>query len=200
MLLKNFNRGIKERHKNMSHKSLLITFIILAVFLLGTIEIAMAEDNPVDNNLITVISDAAVFKLLLLDLGYNIVGIGWPDREALGAGKTAVETAWHKILSKYNMTPPYVFSNVMAEDNDLPTPTGLSGSKTENGVNIYLKLPEKWCEVLLVKQSGSLPDVKFRYGGIRINLKTMNVAFEDKTECVINGKEYVFSNGKWLEK
>jgi hypothetical protein len=184
----------------MKHKILFISFIILVTFVLGSIEVVMAEETSIGNDISAVVKDAALFKLLLLDLGYNIVGLGWSDREAVGAGKTAVETAWHKVLSKYNMTPPYVFSNVMAEDNDLPTPTGLSGSKTENGVNIYLKLPDKWCEVLLVKQSGSLPDVKFRKGGIGINLNTMNVTFEDKTECSLNGKEYSYNNGKWFEK
>ncbi|MFA6141756.1 MAG: hypothetical protein WC738_00480 [Candidatus Omnitrophota bacterium] len=184
----------------MKYRIFFIAFVVLAVSFFGIIETTVAKDNQADNKTAAVISDAAVFKLLLLDLGYNIVGLGWQDRGAVGAGKADVEAAWHKVLSKYNMTPNYVFSNVMPEDNDLPNPPGLSGSKTESGVNIYLRLPDKWCEVLLVKQSGSLPDVKFKNGGIGINLNTMKVTFEDKTECAINGKEYIYNNGKWFEK
>jgi hypothetical protein len=64
----------------------------------------------------------------------------------------------------------------------------------------YVKFSDSWFEVVNFKNSGRLPITEFKSGQITLIPKDLKVYFADKTECRINGKEYVHQGGKWFQK
>jgi hypothetical protein len=139
-------------------------------------------------NISEIINDSALLKLLVLDLSNNLCGIGWSDREREGAGKDKLIKEAKKISAKYGF-------DVMKTDLRSDVMEG-------GGFNLegYVKFSDSWFEVVNFKNSGRLPITEFKSGQITLIPKDLKVYFADKTECRINGKEYVHQGGKWFQK
>lgn len=137
-----------------------------------------------------VINDSAMLKLIVLDLAENLVGIGWSDREREGAGRDKLMKEAKKISSKYGFDATKGLRLDVTE----------VGGSAAGDIQGYVVLPNMWLEVVGFKNSARLPVTKFKSGRIIMSFKDLKIFFGEKTECLVDGKEYVYQSGSWFQK
>jgi hypothetical protein len=148
--------------------------------------------NPASAKISELINDSALLKLSLIDLAKNVLGVGENIRQELGFDQKLTKII-EKISAKYKM--------------DLTTGgiylVGIEkmGGIYQKGVAlVHVSPPTWWSEIVRFEKPGSLPIVKFKSGRIVLDINSMSVSFSDQTECMINGNEYIYLEGKWVQK
>ena len=143
---------------------------------------------------VEIINDSAMLKLLVFDLSQNLLGIGWTDRERGGIGRDKLINNAKKISAKYGFDVTKV--NLRT---DVYGPVGGSTFDFEMP-QVYITVSDTWFEIVHFKNSERLPIVKFKSGKITLILNKLKVYFADGTECMVDGEEYMYRDGNWLQK
>jgi hypothetical protein len=142
------------------------------------------------------IHDSALLKMLILDLQMNLVGVDWQSRENLGVGRTALRKTWEGLLAKYKHKG---FDDFFGPETkrDGPEALEVNGSCSQERCVLPLDLPDTWFELIPTAPTSNLPPVKFKSGGVVLDLKTMTVSFKEGTMSMVQGEQYRYSGGKW---
>jgi len=165
----------------------------------NSIKIALQDitlGEPASPKTSEIINDAATLKIISFDLYHNLVGLEWKDRERWGVGKEIVRKKGLKIAVKYKMNTKKLGTIL---DYDIRE---IGGGVDSSGYFASVTIPDSWSYIYRFDEYGNLPIVKFKSGQITLFYETMAVSFKDKTECMINNKEYIYNEGegKWFEK
>lgn len=146
---------------------------------------------PVSFSPATVIGDSARMKLALVDLAYNIVGIGWEDREKMGHGKKKLVDFVGQIAVKYGHKS---ILEILTEDPmDLPRGLRTGGTVEPPDAGMSIELPDdKWYHIVPTKPDAKMPMVRFRFGTLSLVLNDMQVKFTPGTRAEFKEKQYVF--------
>ena len=137
------------------------------------------------------IRDTIILKLIMLDLNFNLVGIGWEDMERMGVPQDKLTDEVKRITKKYGIDLAKLGGSI--DVNDM-------GGGVSEGLGVYVVIPDKWCNIISLEDSGKLVPVKFKSGSISINYTSMSVNVKDKTQCLINKNVYTYLNGNWTQK
>ena len=63
------------------------------------------------------------------------------------------------------------------------------GGSTNPEPTGFIRIPNQWSEIVVfTKKTGRLPRVKFKKGKVTLVYSSASVRFENKIECIINGK------------
>ncbi|MFA6141754.1 MAG: hypothetical protein WC738_00470 [Candidatus Omnitrophota bacterium] len=162
----------------MRHKVFGITVLMLMALSVSSMGMAdEAMNNKVASPEISdVINEIALFKLSIL----GSPGVSQINKIRLYGIST-------KIGHKYQINMGNLKFTVDEESGLFVTPVGID-----------LMAPTM-TRIISSEDFSKLPEVKFK-GTITLSFDTMSVKFDDKTECEVNGKEYMFKEGKWFEK
>ncbi len=158
------------------------TMIIVVIFSIGICLPRVLFADTVDESklasseIVATISEVATFKLAVL--GYNKVA---PQNSY------TIKIIAMKFASKYKID---IENAKFTIDKDV----GLF--VTPMCIDMYLPTMTVICSV---ENAEKVPDIKFK-GEIKLPYDSMSATFSDKTECLFDGKEYMFLNGKWYKK
>jgi hypothetical protein len=146
------------------------------------------------------INDDAIMKLTILDKTYNFIGSGWSDREREGSGMKVILDFQKRIALKYGYTSlESCLSNY--ESSDLPEQIEGDGGNINGGYcTFYLNDAKKYYYLIRWTDKSKLPSVAYRNGAITLNYNKSIASFKERTECLLNGKEYIFVEGNWQQK
>lgn len=183
----------------MLRKISIISLIISFGILLTQGAMAKQENTPSAHDIST-ISEMAKLKVALLDLHYNLLGLGWADRDRMNVGRQKLASICNPILDR--LIDKKINPSEISWLPNMPAGIRSGGSSTEKGNIVYISLPNdaKWYQLLACNTKGTnFPKVEFSGGGISINLDKATVSFWDKTMVKYKGRVYVYSKAtkKW---
>jgi len=139
----------------------------------------------------TVIGDSARMKLAMVDVAYNIVGIGWEDREKMGCGKKKLLDSVIGIAAKYGHKD--VLEILTEDPMDLPHGLRTGGVAEGTDVSMRIELPDdRWYQIVPTRPDAKMPMVSFRNGTLTLILKDMQAKFTPGTRAEFKDKQYVF--------
>jgi len=96
-----------------------------------------------------------------------------------------------EIATKYGID----FSNV-----SVITGAGLGMRYIEERNAIHYDFSAEWSPQLELSNSGTMPRLEYRYGGLEVNLPGLSVQYMDGTECRTGPETYLFINKQWYLK
>jgi hypothetical protein len=136
------------------------------------------------------VAAATLYKMLMIDLSDNLMGMGWEDRDREGWGLKVLTKAMATLRKEYEFEHPAKNEDF---ELDMPTPmSGWGGAGSGGEPEISMTVPDEWFELFSFKNWGKLPIVKYRSGAIYVALKSLTVSFTDGMRILINGKEYTY--------
>jgi tol-pal system protein YbgF len=160
----------------------------------------IGSDRAGSTDISGVIADSALVKTLLLDLQFNVVGIGWNQRAPWGIGESVLTSKISLLFKKYNIPIEALKGNGPSVDTAIVN-GAIRGQWNggEQRAHVTISLPDEWLEVLHLSNWGRLPETKFKSGQIALSITRdlMVVHFEKGTMCQVKGTTYVYSDGKW---
>jgi len=151
-------------------------------------ELGLPEAQTPTHSIQRTIGDAARLKLIMLDLDMNLLGVGWEDRDRSGIGRRRYQDSLSAITARYHMNIDKVHGYLDV--------TSVGGFPT----GIFADAQSDWVHLLRLEDSGSLPTVEFRSGRISLSFAGMSVGFSGGTECLIDGKVYIWRDRGWVSQ
>jgi len=153
-----------------------LMLIMLSVSSVGIADEVTNSSKVASPEISDVINEIALFKLSIL----GSPGVSQVNKIRL-YGISA------KIGHKYQINMAKLKFTVDEESGLFVTPVGIN------------LIAPTMTRIISSEDFSKLPEVKFK-GAIKLLFDTMSVNFDDKTECAVSGKEYIFKEGKWFEK
>lgn len=146
------------------------------------------KGNIAARDIVQLIDDSAMFKLLWADMNYNLVGVGGGEREKHATQRV---TTIKKLVLKYGIPAEISWKSDIEK--------GWGGQTHPEEVG-YVRIPNVWSEIIVLANAGRLPTVKFRNGKVVLVYTSVSIQYEEGTECMVKGREYHFQGGKWLQE